>query len=91
MVPVQPPPTTLEVVKMYPSGGPLREPGHPVGEIGTLEYPGGVQMGILYDLGCEATHKPFARFACLWKIYPLDAPLGEDDIFRHQEKLQKVQ
>jgi hypothetical protein len=91
MVPVQPPPTTLEVVKMHPSGV-LRKPGQPIGEVATMECKDGVRMGTLYDLGWETAHKPYAKFACLWKMFPLDKETtAKDSILERQQILQAQQ
>lgn len=71
MLPIQPPPTVLEIAKMHPSGL-LRKLGQPIGEVARIISEKGITMGILYDLGWETASRPFAKWACLWNMFPFD-------------------
>ncbi|CZR69454.1 uncharacterized protein PAC_19354 [Phialocephala subalpina] len=71
MLPMQPPPLVLEVVKMHPSGL-LRKAGQPRGEVARVNFEDGVKMGVLYDLGWETASRDYAKWAVLWNMVPFD-------------------
>ncbi len=64
MLPVQPPATIFEVVKIehYQTGS--------FKEVGEVTFRDGVRMGTLYDLAQKTVAKPISSFEMKWQMFP---------------------
>ncbi|KAF8850621.1 hypothetical protein BDZ45DRAFT_679679 [Acephala macrosclerotiorum] len=77
MLPVQPPPTTLDVdaITLARGGGQQSK--------GEVKFKDGVRMGTLYDYAQKTVSRPISSFWVEWKMFPpinddSDAPLQEE-------------
>lgn len=68
MLPVQPPPTTLEVDALISAMGRGRQ------KSGEVKFEEGVHMGTLYDYAQKTVSKPISSFWVEWKMF---APVND--------------
>ena len=80
MYPVQPPATTLKVVKRT-----YYMRGHHYVR-GSVDFPEGVKMGVLYDLVQENIWKPITCFAMEWHMFPVAEDARRDDDGKSDEE-----